>query len=173
MDFTNPLTDRTCGDCSLCCKLLPIHAFEKPPGKWCSHCAPGRGGCSIHENKPQECNDFYCGWLLDEGLGPDWRPNKCRMVLFTEGHRHQLSLYVDPVDPAAWRRKPFIEQLKGMLVATPGNERYIVIYLNNRATVLLPGDKEFDLGAFGPGDSVAVEGIGGPYARAFIKRAAR
>jgi hypothetical protein len=171
MAFANPLTDRTCGDCSLCCKLLPIHAFHKPPGRWCTHCAPGHGGCKIHESKPQECNDFYCSWLLDERFGPEWRPNKCRMVMFKEGHRHQIALYVDPNDPMAWRREPFFRQLKEFLIATPGDEQYVVIYVNNRVTVLLPDNKEFDLGVPESGDGLAVEGIGGPNARAFFRRA--
>jgi hypothetical protein len=171
MALANPLTDRTCGDCSLCCKLLPIHAFNKPPGVWCTHCAPGRGGCKIYENKPEECSDFYCSWLLDEALGPEWRPDKCRMVLYVEGHERQLSLYVDPATPTAWRREPFFQILKDQIIATPGNERYVVIYVKNRVTVLLP-NTEIDLGIPEPGDRLAVEGIGTPKARAFFKRAA-
>ena len=60
---------RSCGECSLCCKLLRIEAFNKPVGTWCSHCAPGRGGCTIYETRPTECRDFYCAWLTTPALG--------------------------------------------------------------------------------------------------------
>ena len=58
---------RTCGSCSLCCKVMEIKELKKPMNKWCSHCAKG-GGCSIYPTRPAECRTFDCLWLKDESL---------------------------------------------------------------------------------------------------------
>ncbi len=92
---------RSCGDCSLCCKLLHVEEFNKPAGKWCVHCAPGRGGCTVHETRPQVCRSFYCSWMTSPGMGPEWRPNTCNMVMYLEGGRNVFGVLVDPSDPAA------------------------------------------------------------------------
>ena len=34
---------RECGSCSLCCKVYNVPEIEKPAGKWCRHCTPGKG----------------------------------------------------------------------------------------------------------------------------------
>jgi len=56
--------ERSCGSCSLCCKLLSIEGVEDRPGwTWCKHCRPGKGGCSIYDDRPHACRSFVCGWL--------------------------------------------------------------------------------------------------------------
>src|SRR5436305_14221849 len=46
------MNPRSCGDCTLCCKLLSITELEKPIGKWCPHCEIGKG-CKIYDCRPQ------------------------------------------------------------------------------------------------------------------------
>ena len=43
--------ERTCGDCTLCCKVMAIEELAKPVGTWCPHCKPGRG-CRIYPDRP-------------------------------------------------------------------------------------------------------------------------
>ena len=59
--------ERPCGSCSLCCKLMSVGDgpdaeknawFVKPGGVWCPYCKPGKGGCSIYEQRPVECRTF-------------------------------------------------------------------------------------------------------------------
>ena len=38
-----PAFKRTCGTCTLCCKVYDIPAVAKPMGKWCDHCDVGKG----------------------------------------------------------------------------------------------------------------------------------
>jgi len=57
---------------------------------------PGRGGCPIYEIPP-ECRDIYCAWLMSPALGPEWRPNRCKMFVRYEGNL--LAIHVDPSDP--------------------------------------------------------------------------
>src|SRR5712671_1135318 len=68
----NMRTSRTCGECSLCCKLLPIAVLDKQANLWCQHCKPGNG-CSIYNIRPQVCTDYHCGWLLGV-LNDNWYP---------------------------------------------------------------------------------------------------
>src|SRR5262245_197346 len=55
---------RTCGDCTLSCKVMAIEALAKPASAWCSHCRPSHG-CAIYPERPTECEDFACLWLVN------------------------------------------------------------------------------------------------------------
>ncbi len=74
---------RTCGTCTLCCKLplidwptdLPVGRppLKKPRNTWCQYCNPGHG-CTIYEDRPISCAGFQCLWLMGfvpEALRPD------------------------------------------------------------------------------------------------------
>jgi uncharacterized cysteine cluster protein YcgN (CxxCxxCC family) len=157
-----PAPERSCGECSLCCKLPRIEAFDKPVGVWCVHCAPRRGGCQIYESRPLECRDFYCLWLTSSALGPEWRPNKCRMFLRMEGHL--IAVHVDPSDPAAWRREPYFRHLKAFAAKAVDNKQQVAVYIKNRVIVIFP-NKEVDVGVINPGDHLVVREGTGPNGR--------
>jgi hypothetical protein len=63
--FTEPAAGRSCGGCTMCCKVLGITELQKPVGKWCKHCEIGYG-CRIYETRPAECRTFHCAWLVDD-----------------------------------------------------------------------------------------------------------
>ena len=65
------LPGRNCSGCGLCCTLLRIEELDKPPMIACSHCEAG-GGCRIYAQRPTECRQFYCGYLLDAKLDERW-----------------------------------------------------------------------------------------------------
>ena len=160
---------RACGECSLCCKLLRIDALEKPVGTWCTHCAPGRGGCTIYDHRPTECRDFYCLWLTRPTLGPEWRPNKCKMFLRMEGNL--VAVHVDPSDPTAWRRQPFLGQLKQVAAKAVDSRQQVIVYVKSRVFVIFP-NKEVDVGTMNPGDELVIREVWGPQGRdwrAFIE----
>jgi hypothetical protein len=71
-------TARTCGSCTLCCKLLPTKEIEKPANVRCPHQRVGKG-CSIYANRPMSCRLWSCQWLLGEELGE--RPDRSRLVV--------------------------------------------------------------------------------------------
>ena len=87
---------RSCGTCSICCKVMQVDELEKPQGVWCRHCTPGRGGCSIHATRPAVCRDFFCGWLISSALGAEWQPSTCKMLINFETNRLRLTIHVDP-----------------------------------------------------------------------------
>jgi len=148
------LEGRACGSCTLCCKLLRIDDIEKPVATWCAKCTPGKG-CGIYDARPAECRDFYCAWLTAKDIGPEWRPEKSKMVLVVEADGRRIALHVDPARPQAWRQEPYYSQLKTWAAHAPEASRQVVVYIKDRAIVLLPG-KEVDLGVMARGDQIVV-----------------
>ncbi len=73
---------RSCGSCTACCKTHGIVALNKAEGRWCAHCAIGKG-CKIYAHRPTECRVFRCDWLNGSG-GPDERPDLVKIVPTTE-----------------------------------------------------------------------------------------
>ena len=145
--------------------------LNKPVGTWCTHCAPGRGGCTIYQSRPTQCQDFYCLWLTSLTLGPEWRPNKCKMFLRMEGNL--IAVHVDPNEPGAWRRQPFFQQLKEIAKKAVDGRQQVIVYVKNRVTVIFP-NKEVDVGVMNPGDELVVRPMWGPRGRdwtAFIEKA--
>jgi hypothetical protein len=155
-DLDNPvIKGRSCGVCSLCCKLLEVREISKPEGKWCVHCAPGRERCTIHEHRPDECRAFYCGWLTLNSLGEEWRPTKAKMVLSAEVNGNKMTVHVDPAFPNAWREEPYYSTLKKLAHDAADTNGQVLVHLKKRVTVVLP-DKDVDLGELSPGDRITV-----------------
>ena len=73
---------RTCGDCSECCRLLAIQmeGYYTPQGHWCKYCT--EPGCSIYNTSiPKSCKDYFCGWLQNENIPDNLKPNLSGIVL--------------------------------------------------------------------------------------------
>jgi hypothetical protein len=146
---------RSCGECSLCCKVMQVDEFEKPQGVWCRHCAPGRGGCTIHPTRPAVCREFFCNWLVSPNLGPEWRPLTSKMILFFQPNGNRLAVHVSADHPDVWRREPYHGQLKRWSVEAIEARQQIVVYVKRRAIVILP-DRDVDLGEVDPLDHIKV-----------------
>ncbi len=110
---------RSCGTCTLCCKLPLIDWVSdspvgRPPLKkarntWCEYCAPGRG-CTIHAQRPISCASFQCLWLM--GFVPEaLRPDRIGGYFDVEGPYLTLLRDQDGPDPLADARvKAFIDK---------------------------------------------------------------
>jgi hypothetical protein len=131
---------KSCGTCTLCCKLFDVDWLEKPKpaGRWCHHCQPGRG-CAIWQNVPARCADYYCVWRLDPALGPEWKPERARFIMT---HAHQdapLALVLDPGAPDAHRREPYASKLRETaLTHLNGRGSTIVVFYGQRRALLMP-----------------------------------
>jgi hypothetical protein len=145
---------KSCGECSLCCKLPRIDELNKPLESWCRHIAAGRG-CGIYETRPVSCRAFFCRWILDPVLGPEWKPSKCKMILIQEGPK-QLLVHVDPAAPGAWRREPYLSQLRRMARNGLAADAVLLIQERGRVMALLP-DRVVELGAIQPGAEIRLE----------------
>jgi hypothetical protein len=101
---------RECGNCTLCCKLLPMtndtndlaldatirlmeHGladpadfvgigpnFDKPAGQRCPH-QRHKGGCNIYSSRPFGCRMWSCRWLLGDDTADMSRPDRSHYVI--------------------------------------------------------------------------------------------
>jgi hypothetical protein len=158
-------TGRSCGDCSMCCKLLGIDEqdIKKPVNEWCTHCNPG-AGCRIYDNRPPVCRGFGCEWLVDSAnLGEEWKPSRSKIVVHKKAVRNVataasgdsgvvLAFVVDPSVPDRWREAPFYRTIKAAaragLTAPDGFNFCTQVHVGHRFWVVLPDD---DVDITGPG----------------------
>jgi hypothetical protein len=131
---------RSCGECSMCCKILPIEEadFKKPGSEWCHHCRPGNG-CTIYASRPPICRGFACLWLINGELPEHWRPNNSGMVLaLTSEPRENLVVHVDAASPLAWQQDPYRSELGALSRELLRCGLHTIIKAGTRRWVVLP-----------------------------------
>lgn len=116
---------RSCGTCTLCCRLPDIDLFDKPANAWCRHCIEGKG-CSIYADRPSVCRDFLCLWMTDEALGEVWEPSRSHMMIYRQGP--QITVLVDPDHPDIWRREPYHAQLRVWADEAEPKGGYVIVF---------------------------------------------
>ncbi|WP_336485296.1 hypothetical protein [Methylobacterium nigriterrae] len=147
---TRAAPGRSCGACTLCCKVYDVPAVESVAGQWCRHTQAGRG-CAIHATRPAHCRAFHCLWMTESWLGPEWKPDRAKMVLSLDPVSRHMNVQVDPGQPNTWRREPYYGQLKRWAIASLAQKRHVLVHVNKSTTVVLP-DRDVPLGIFEPGD---------------------
>lgn len=79
--YGEPVRNRSCGSCKLCCTLLPVDLAnrKKLANEKCEHlCSKG---CSIYDSRADPCRYFNCRWLFDDRTGRLRRPDKVGYVI--------------------------------------------------------------------------------------------
>jgi hypothetical protein len=124
-------TNRSCGSCTLCCKLMAVPELGKRQNMWCPHCEIGKQ-CLSYEKRPPSCVDFNCLWL--QGYGDEaLRPDKSKVVIGATINGDGIVFYVDPSRPQAWQQPTFktmIEKLQSkkiLVYIVVGRERIIPV----------------------------------------------
>lgn len=147
---------RSCGKCSMCCYLLHVIELQKPANKWCGHCRPGYGGCTIYDTRPQICRSFKCGWLMSDKVGDEWYPLQSHMILSLGVFNgvQTVTCTVDRRWPEIWREYPYYQQLKamaerGLHVRKPEEILIVHVRCDGRVWLVLPNeDVEITTGAY-------------------------
>src|ERR1700686_1993314 len=152
---------RSCGDCSLCCKVMRIAALDKPPGSWCKNCRPG-SGCTIYTERPQECRDFVCLYLINAELGDEWRPSQSKIVLVSEQDGNRIVAHVDPQRPDAWKQQPYYQQLKLWAARSVAFRGQVIACVGRRMYMIFP-DRDVDLGIVGLDEFIVVNEVRTPF----------
>jgi len=143
---------RNCDGCSLCCMVLEINELNKPKGVWCTHCST-RKACDIYDRRPDECEKFYCGWLMNGHLGPEWKPSKSKIVLVGELDGNRLAAHMHPNHPDAWREEPFYSTLKEWAMAAVPDRGQVIACVGRRTYMIFP-DRDVDLGIIEDDDRI-------------------
>jgi hypothetical protein len=113
------MTERHCGDCQLCCKLLPVRSLDKGAGERCKHQRHGKGCAVYHQlgSVSPECRLWSCRWLINDDAADLRRPDRSHYVIdlvpdFVSlrdnatgelQHIQVVQIWVDPKFPDAHR----------------------------------------------------------------------
>lgn len=73
---------RECGDCQLCCRVMPVREIGKKAGVRCQHQKFGKG-CKLHgtRNMPSACVLWNCRWLVETIPSELSRPDRAHYVI--------------------------------------------------------------------------------------------
>jgi hypothetical protein len=110
---------RECGDCQLCCKLLPVHdnridGWHKKAGERCRYQKFGKG-CMVYgkQEMPMPCRMWNCRWIVNQLSEDMSRPDRCHYVIDVmpdfitmkindiEQHVQAIQIWIDPSYPDA------------------------------------------------------------------------
>jgi hypothetical protein len=115
---------RQCGDCQLCCKLLPVPPLDKKAGQRCKHQKFGKGCTVYHTAKmPPECAIWNCRWLVNDDTADLPRPDRSHYVIDImpdfvtlqpnngdpPQHIQVVQIWIDPKHPEA-RHDPALQR---------------------------------------------------------------
>jgi hypothetical protein len=137
-------THRQCGDCQLCCWVLPTEEIGKGANCRCKHQRAGRG-CAIHSHKPMSCSLWNCRWLVNDDTDDQPRPDRSGIVLdiipdvlrmtFNDAEPQTVPAIVAWVDPRrrdAYKTEAFKRYVARQTVPV------LVRFSATEGTVLLP-----------------------------------
>jgi len=138
---------------------MGISELEKPAGRWCGFCAPGRG-CKAYDTRPESCRIFSCTWLTSPGFVPDnLKPDRSKVVLGLDMGGTRLVAHSDADAPLAWRREPMFSYLKTQ-ARRSGGGWHVVVRIGDAMWLITP-DEVFDMGAIPPGTPYQIDDKGG------------
>jgi hypothetical protein len=135
---------RSCGTCAMCCKVYDVPEVNKIGRNWCNNFKHGKG-CEIYAERPSQCRQFFCNWMIHEGLGPEWKPEHCKFVMTTNPVDMNLYIRVDPGKKTAWRDEPYYSVLKKWANDLMERNNYIFVS-SGQTTIILLNDRDVDMG---------------------------
>jgi hypothetical protein len=74
--------DRSCGECTACCRVPAIEVLAKPAGVLCRH-STGIA-CGIYRDRPEPCVQWHCLWRKIDALPDELRPDRSGVMFAIE-----------------------------------------------------------------------------------------
>ena len=149
------MSEKTCGTCSICCKIVAVSDLNKPAHQWCVHNVPHKG-CGIWGKHPEVCKAWQCGWILMPQLDEQWKPERCGFIIRNRYEINQLVIDVDPAKPDSWRKEPFYSRIRHWAQSSRASGQQIMVCIGRREIAIF-AEEDVDAGMLGP-DEVAVMG---------------
>lgn len=141
--MTDSEVTRSCGPCSLCCRVLRVDEIGKLGGARCLH-QRAAGGCGIHPTRPAICRAYRCLWLSGGLREPD-RPDRLGAVLDLVNEGAGPWLAVRQAEPGALERserlREIAEEFRGSLPVRV-TDVADALDADRPYRVLLPGGEE-------------------------------
>ncbi|MGL4811028.1 MAG: hypothetical protein ACRCXM_04545 [Beijerinckiaceae bacterium] len=141
---------------------MPVETLSKPAGKWCNFCDAGGVGCKTWQLRPKQCRDFVCGWLGNENLGAEWKPDTAKFLLAPEYEGRCLTVYSDGSAATSWKRSPYYAVLKQIATFQLRHGHVLMAVDGDRRTLILP-DTEVEIGKRGDQFNWTVHQTGAPH----------
>lgn len=138
-------TNRACGDCQLCCRIMPVEEIAKPALQRCKH-QKSHCGCAIYPRRPLSCRIWSCAWLTDAETVDLPRPDRAHYVVdcwpdtirltdvtLPGGNVEQAAIQVwcDPAYPEAWdnpKLKAYLDKRCMPAIIRYGNNKGFVVF---------------------------------------------
>lgn len=131
---------RTCGNCTLCCRLVPVEELHKEQNVRCGALNAWRR-CTVYAHRPISCRLWSCAWLEGETT---MRPDQAHYVIDTayDVIKMQddetgksvplkcLQVWIDPHFPEAVHRPElleFLERVQQLTIARFSREDAVFI----------------------------------------------
>ncbi len=97
-----------------------------------------------------------CGWLTNPRFGPEWKPDRSKIVITVGRDRNGLDFQCDPGYPEAWRKQPYYSQIKNLAAIAIRHDGIISVH-SARNTIVVAPEREFALGEVGDNDEIIRE----------------
>jgi hypothetical protein len=109
-------------------------------------------------------------WLVDGTLGPEWKPDRSRLVITPAREGDGLEIRCDPGFPTAWRKEPYHSQILEWARAAAPHDGTVII-LVGAASTLVSIDGEFPLGIVNDNERIVREFAGKRLVRVRVVKA--
>ncbi len=135
---------RSCGECTLCCRVLRVDELAKLAGAPCPKLRAQPPGCGIHPIRPRICREYACLWLRG-GLEEGDRPDRLGALLDVVSRGGVPELRVVEAEPGAHDRSPRLRAITRryreslpVRISDAGD----ALDPDRECRLLLPGDEE-------------------------------
>lgn len=142
---------RKCGPCAVCCKVFHIEELNKPAGVPCFNLHKQGYRCTIYEDRPQACSEYFCAWARGAGAAVNHkdRPDTCGVIVDRRSTQFGVILVARSVTPNA-------------AMAPKGKKAIERITRDEGLPLVVINDDEFIIAAAGPPDFMEVVARKGP-----------
>ena len=97
-----------------------------------------------------------CGWLTNPRFGPEWKPDRSKIVITVGRDGNGLDFQCDPGFPEAWRKEPYHSQIRSLAAIAVRHDGMISVHSGRDLIVVAP-EGEFALGEVAIEDEVIRE----------------
>jgi hypothetical protein len=116
-----------CGECTLCCVLLPIPEINKKAGTKCSDCTLKKG-CNIYATRPKPCREFNCAYIQMSKVNIKLRPDHCKIIFEKVSQRIMFGTQdhrFEPTKAGTDQIKSFNSQGMSVIINSIGKNLFI------------------------------------------------
>lgn len=99
--------------------------------------------------------------MQDASLGPDWKPDRSKFVIYLQRNNANLQVAVDPSFPNAWTKQPYYARIKKWAQEGAEHGQFAFVRIGQRMIVVLP-KRDIEIGEVGPQDKLMISRQFGP-----------